>query len=86
MWTNSHEVREAMFETRERLLSKRGDAKTALVEVRVFEAFIHSIAVDLEHARLTGRLVAGSAALPGMGYSTETKSIPAPRRKALRRR
>jgi hypothetical protein len=66
MWHNSQDLLESIHDAHHRLKSKETDAITAHAEARLLGAATRVLAVSLEHARLTNRLVEGSAELPGM--------------------
>lgn len=70
MWKSSLELLATIHDAHERLKSKETDATTAHAEARLLTAATRVMAVSLEHARLTGRLVEGSEMLPPMGLGT----------------
>jgi hypothetical protein len=66
MWATSQDLLASIHEAHERLRSKETDAITAHAEARLLGAATRVMAVSLEHARLTNRLIEGSSILPGM--------------------
>lgn len=66
MWDTSRDLLEEIHNAHKRLKNKETDAVSAHAEARLLGAATRVLAVSLEHARLTGRLIEGSAELPGM--------------------
>lgn len=79
MWKNSNDLLESIHEAHNRLKEKKTDAATAHAEARLLNAAVKTIAVTLEHARLTNRLREHGAALPMMSF--EEHAGVSPRRK-----
>lgn len=71
MWTSSHDLLKTIHEAHGRLKSKETDAITAHAEARLLGAATRVLAISLEHARLTGRLIEGSASLPIMSLEAD---------------
>jgi hypothetical protein len=66
MWNSSMDLLETIHAAHGRLVRKETDAITAHAEARLLGAATRILAVSLEHARLTNRLLEGSASLPGL--------------------
>jgi hypothetical protein len=71
MWNSSHDLLSTIHEAHGRLKSKETDAITAHAEARLLGAATRVLAISLEHARLTNRLVEGSALLPIMSLGQD---------------
>ena len=77
MWHNSTDLLEAIHDAHGRLVRKETDAMSAHAEARLLGAATRVLAVSLEHARLTGRLIDGSSLLPGMALEGDVISAVA---------
>jgi hypothetical protein len=71
MWNSSRDLLKTIHEAHSRLKNKETDALTAHAEARLLGAATRVLAVSLEHARLTNRLVEGSATLPAMAIGDD---------------
>ena len=63
-WKTISGILEAMEEAHDRLLSDEVTVDKSFAESRLFGVAIKTIDLRLHHAKLTGRLVAGSDELP----------------------
>lgn len=73
MWKTSTEIREAIETSHQRLLKGDSNTATASAEARLFGLTLKLLAVEMEHARRTGRLKEGSDVLPSFRSGTDAK-------------
>ena len=71
MWKTSQELLATIHDAHERLKAKETDAISAHAEARLLGAATKVLAISLEHARLTGRLVEKCAELPVMKFGKD---------------
>lgn len=64
MWQSSREIMDAIEASHTKLLNGESTGEHAHVEARLFGNALKLLAIELEHARLTGRLRDGSEDLP----------------------
>jgi len=64
MWNDSNDILEDVQDTLTRLRAKEIDPDDAHAETRLLNTAVKMLAVQLEHARLTGRFHAGDDAMP----------------------
>ena len=64
MWDSSKDIMGAIESSFTKLLNGDSTAEHAHVEARLFGNALKLLAIELEHARLTGRLRDGSTDLP----------------------
>lgn len=75
MWRSSHDVLATIHEAHQRLKNHETDAVTAHAEARLLGAATRVLAINLEHARLTGRLQEGNADLPVVTFGEGTLEL-----------
>lgn len=74
MWSSSTEIMQAIHDARERLRKGDCDTDTAHAEARLLATAVKLAMVQLDHAKLTGRLTQGSDALPPFVLASEAKT------------
>jgi hypothetical protein len=75
MWNTTSELLFAIYDAHHRLVEKKTDVVTAHAEARLLNAATKLLAVNMEHARLTGRLTKGSRSLPTIGIEQDLPAV-----------
>lgn len=65
MWNSSEDIMKAIHAAHERLVAGETPVDQAHAEARILATSVKLIGVQLEHAKLTGRMEQGSPVLPG---------------------
>jgi len=73
VWNSSTEIMQAIHDARERLRKGDCDTDTAHAEARLLATAVKLAMVQLDHAKLTGRLAQGSDDLPPFILGTKTR-------------